>query len=386
MPKLFSPLRRGGGGIASAALASLALAAGALAASAPAASASIMPDCGWNQLSLMNGWQSDQNTYGTGDPRYCVTRDGMVHLSGSLTQPSAGAGEFAALPPQAWPASNLYLSVYTMDGTAGYLMIDTAGRMYAYSGPDGDAPDFTSLAGVSFPGASVAQQPLALLNGWQSAQGQWGTGDPSYSVTNGIVHLSGSLNGSQVTPGLQSEAASTFAVLPQGARPDFCTGTEAYTYAGVPGTLQVDPLGMMYAYAQGGAVYNSPSAQYTSLAGVSFPAAGTTNWHALSLQSTWSPVVADWCKTNVDTDPAWDVINGMVYLTGWMSSSVSNSGEVTVLPPAARPVHTLYLILNEGPAPHASLEIQPNGAVIVFGAGPVNGVDSLAGLSYELTS
>jgi len=57
MPKLFSPLRRGGGVIASAALASLALAAGALAASAPAASASIMPDCGWNQLSLMNAWQ-----------------------------------------------------------------------------------------------------------------------------------------------------------------------------------------------------------------------------------------------------------------------------------------------------------------------------------------
>ena len=69
-----------------------------------------------------------------------------------------------------------------------------------------------------------------------------------------------------------------------------------------------------------------------------------------------------------------------------LSSNVSNSGEITVLPPGARPAHTLYLILNEGPAPHASLEIQPNGAVIVFGAGPANGVDSLSGLSYELAS
>ena len=386
MPKLFNPLRRGRGVIASAALASLALAAGALAAGAPSASASIKPDCVWNQLSLMNGWQSDQNTYSTGDPRYCVTKDGMVHVAGSLTQPGAGAGEFAVLPPQAWPASNLYLSVYTLDSTAGYLMIDTAGRMYAYSGPDGDAPGFTSLAGVSFPGTSVAQQPLALLNGWQSAQAQWGTGDPSYSVTNGVVHLSGSLNGSTITPGLWSDTQeSTFAQLPQGARPDNCTGTEAYTYAGVPGVLQVDPLGMMYAYAQWAHIYNSPSAQYTSLAGVSYPVAGTVNWQALSLQSPWSAAEAQWCQQYAVNGPAWAVSGGVVYLTGWMIAS-PNGGEVTVLPPEARPTHTLYLTLNQGPAPHVSLEIQPNGAMSVFGNASANGADSLAGLSYELTS
>lgn len=194
---------------------------------------------------------------------------------------------------------------------------------------------------------------FSLVNSWQSDQSTYGTGDPRYCVTSdGMVHLSGSLNGAQVTPGPQSETASIFAVLPQGARPDFCTSTEACTYAGVPGTSQIDPAGMMYAYAQGGTVYNSPSAQYTSLAGVSFPAAGTANWHALGLQSGWSPVVGDWCTTNADVQPA----------------------------------HALYLILNEGPAPHASLEIRTDGAVIVFGAGQASGVDSLSGLSYELTS
>jgi len=57
-----------------------------------------------------------------------------------------------------------------------------------------------------------------------------------------------------------------------------------------------------------------------------------------------------------------------------------------VLPPDARPKHILYLTLNEGPAPHASLEISPNGAMTVFDSGPASGVDSLAGLSYELSS
>ncbi len=112
---------------------------------------------------------------------------------------------------------------------------------------------FTSLAGVSFPGASVAEQPLALIHGWQSAQGQWGTGDPSYYVSADVLHLSGSLNGSQVPAGL-GDQAKEFAVLPQGLRPDQCTPTDVYTYAGAPGTVEVDNQGDMNAYAQGGSI------------------------------------------------------------------------------------------------------------------------------------
>jgi hypothetical protein len=387
MPKLLKPLRRRGRGvIASAALASLALAmAGTLAASAPA-SASVTPDCWWDQLTLMNGWQSDQGSYGTGDPMYCVTSDGMVHLSGSLTQPSAGSIEFAVLPAWARPASNLYLSVYTFAGTVGSLEIRTDGEMLAFNGQsNGDVADFTSLAGISFPGTSVARQPLALLNGWQSAQGLFLTGDPSYSVSGGVVHLSGSLDGSQVPPGL-GEAAKQFAVLPPGARPDFCTSNEAYTFQGVPGTLGIDPGGTMLAYAQGGAIYNSPSALFTSLANVSFPAAGVATWHPLSLMGSWGPVEGDCLTSNLPVNPAYAVIGGVVYLTGIISSSGSSNGEFTVLPPGARPTHTLYLTLNEGPAPHASLEIRPDGAMTVFGSSFASGVDSLAGLSYELSS
>jgi hypothetical protein len=385
--RLFYPIRRGGTGVIAGVLVSLALAGTGALANAPVASASIRPDCWWHGLSLVNGWQSDQSNDGTGDPRYCVTSDGMVYLSGSLSQPDGGSNEFAALPQQAWPNSNLYLSVYTLNGTTGVLQIDTNGEMYAYDGEsNGNVTGFTSLAGVSFPGTSVAQQPLTLQNGWQSAQSQWGTGDPSYSVTNDeVVHLSGSLVGSQVPPGL-GYTAEEFAVLPPVARPSFCTSSEVYTYAGVAGTLGVEPTGVMNAYDQGGHIYNTPSASFTSVAGISFPAAALANWNTLALQSGWSAVEGDCLTTSAYVGPSYQVINGVVYLTGTMISSTTNSGLVTALPPDARPAHYLYLTLNEGPAPHASLQISPSGAVTVFGAGPANGVDFLAGLSYQLTS
>ena len=46
--------------------------------------------------------------------------------------------------------------------------------------------------GSALPGRT-ATTALALVNGWQSAQGLEGTGNPAVSVTGGVVHLSGSL-------------------------------------------------------------------------------------------------------------------------------------------------------------------------------------------------
>jgi hypothetical protein len=383
MSRFFNRLRRGGRGVIVAAAAVAAVGSGVV-AGAPAASAS--NNCQWQPLSLQNGWHSEQSAWDTGDPAYC-TDNGYVYLSGSMARTNNASTYFAQLPQQAWPGSNLYLSVYTMNGTTGYLMIDTSGRMYAYSGPDGDATHFTSLAGVSFPEASVAQQSLQLLHGWQSANGQWGTGDPSYSVTDGVVHLSGSLNGSQVTPGLSDNAAEEFAVLPSGARPFWCSSTETYTYAGVPGVVAVEPTGEMDAYATGGHIYNTPSAQYTSLAGISLVEASVLGGKALALASGWSASTDSGCTNSYTVDPGYNLIDGVVYLSGDMiNSNGSPDGYFATLPAEARPAHTLYLILNEGPAMHASLEIDPNGNMRVFGSGPANGVDSLTGLSYQVSS
>jgi hypothetical protein len=385
------------GSIAGAALASLALAVGALAASGPAASASIAPrECSWHPLSLMNGWQSAQGAWGTGNPSYCVTSLGVVYLSGSLTQPGGGLSEVAVLPAQAAPASNLYLSVYTMSGTAGVLQIDANGAIFAYNGNSGgNVTAFTSLAGVSFPGTTVSQQPLSLQNGWKSAQGLYGTGDPSYSVTgDNVVHLSGSLDGSQITPGLggapgiSANSPEKFAVLPPGARPAACSSTETYTYAGVPGVLAFEPTGELDAYAHYLFLYNTPSAQYTSLAGIAFPEASTAaSVQTLALATGWESSTDSGCNTLNIEDAGYTLINGVVYLSGTMVNTVgSPDGTFATLPPGVRPTHTLYLILNEGPGDHASLEIDPDGNLTVFGSGNAGGVPSLAGLSYQVNS
>jgi hypothetical protein len=375
--------------------------AGALAAGAPAASASAAravgaPACSWHPLSLLNGWHSEQSVYGSGNPSYCVTSNGMVYLSGSLAQPSGGSDEVAVLPAAAAPASNLYLSVYTFGGTKGVLYIGANGEILAYPGAAGGGDTaFTSLAGISFPGTTVAQQPLALLNGWQSAQGLYGTGDPSYSVTSDdVVHLSGSLNGSNITPGLGNDpgisanSSAKFAVLPPGAVPANCSSTETYTFAGTPGTVAYEPSGEMDAYAFGLLnPYNSPSTGYTSLASISFPeAAWASSTVSLTLNAGWSALTDSGCANNNFIDPGYTLINGVVYLSGDMTSNVSPNGTFATLPQAARPAHTLYLTLNEGPADPASLEIDPNGNMTVFASGGTTGVNSLTGLSYQVSS
>jgi hypothetical protein len=397
--------KRGGRGIVAAAVASLAV-AGALAASAPEASASTgrgvgtLASCSWQPLSLMNGWQSEQSVYDSGNPSYCVTSDGMVYLSGSLAQPGGGSDEVAVLPATAAPASNLYLSVYTFGGTTGVLYISTSGEILAYSGAAGGGDTaYTSLAGISFPGTTVAQHPLALLNGWQSAQSEYGTGDPSYSVTSDqVVHLSGSLDGSQITPGLNENVAigdntpERFAFLPSGAVPAACSSTETYTYGGVPGVVAYEPSGEMDAYAMGLSIYNTPSAGYTSLAGISFPEASwASSTHALTLNAGWAGSTDSGCATFAPVSPGYTLIDGVVYLSGDLSlidngGPLNPNGTFATLPQAARPTHTLYLTMNEGPADPASLEIDPDGNITIFASGGYTGVDSLTGLSYQLSS
>jgi hypothetical protein len=219
-------------------------------------------------------------------------------------------------------------------------------------------------------------------------------GPVPYSVTSdNVVHLAGSLDGSQVTPGLSgspgisANSPEKFAVLPPGARPAACSSTETYTYAGVPGVLAFEPTGELDAYAQGLSLYNTPSARYTSLAGISFPAASAPSAQTLALATGWESSTDSGCNSLSTEDAGYTLINGVVYLSGTMINSVGPpDGTFATLPQGVRPTHTLYLILNEGPAPRASLEIDPNGNMTVFGSGNATGVQSLAGLSYQVNS
>jgi len=217
----------------------LALAAG-IAAAAPAAHASIRPACAWQSLYLLNGWQSAQSNWNTGDPEYCID-NGIVYLSGSLKNPTNAGNEFAVLPPQALPTSRLDLLAYTYNGTIGQLIIGPDGAMYA----DGsDADQYTSLAGVSFPVAGTALTPLALYSGWHSGQAQFGAGNPGYVITDGIVHWTGSLTTTN-TPNT-GYPGNYFAMVPAAAHADRCLNATVYTDGDHVGNMAIWPPSTVY--------------------------------------------------------------------------------------------------------------------------------------------
>jgi hypothetical protein len=368
-------------------IAALGLVAGAFAVAAPAASASITPDCVWQSLYLVNGWQSAQGNWNTGDPEFCLD-NGTVYLSGSLKNPVAGGFEFAALPPRALPTSNLVLAVYTYGGSVGQLTILSDGKMYATGG---NASQYTSLAGISFPVAGTALTPLNLkpldtTPNWQSAQSQYGTGDPGYVVTDGIAHWTGSM-----TAVSNPNANYDFVTDTPGAVPDSCFDFNVYTYGDHVGDLQIWPGTTSHPSDYGMHVSGTGSATLTSLAGVSFPVQGHAAWQALNLQDGWAPYdggPSDYLPSCAAAfTPSYYIQDHIVYLTGEIAQYPVGNAFIGTLPATARPQHDLYLIVWGGDSTEY-LHISPNGNMNVWGYPYQNGqnVISLANVSYQTSS
>jgi hypothetical protein len=322
----------------------------------------------WHSLTPINGWHSGQTQFGTGAPAWAV-RSGVVYLSGSVFQTSGTDQVLATLPAAARPSKTLFITVYTLDDTQGYLVIYPSGQIEAWSSPASNAQGFTSLAGVSYPAPALALHKLALKNGWVSSQGQYTTGDPSYAVSDGVVHLSGSLH--QI-----SGTDANFGVLPPAARPAHTMYLAVYTYDGTMGLLEVDQNGHLAAY-DGGAQ------QYTSLAGVSFPVPEAA--HKLALDNGWQPAQGT-------GDPAYSVTNGVVYLSGSVRQPTSGNEILTVLPTGARPKHDLYIKVMVytpgGVAQAGTVFIAPDGTVQAYSSPASNAEQftSLAGISFPLGS
>ncbi len=132
----------------------LSLGGAAYASSQLSGGASLSNTVTLQKLTLVNGWVSQNSTYGTGNPSAGVS-NGVVYLSGSLAQPTPGSSTFTTLPPADRPVHNLYITVYTNADTSGTIFIANSGTMEAYSGASCGSGDtaqcFTSLATVSFP-------------------------------------------------------------------------------------------------------------------------------------------------------------------------------------------------------------------------------------------
>jgi hypothetical protein len=346
------------------AIASVALGTGASSASTTAPASAVT----WHKLSAINGWHSGQHSGNTGDPRWAV-KDGVVYLSGSVRRSSGSRNLFAVLPLQARPSRAMWITVSMAGHATGTLTILPTGKMYASSTPSGYAPFYTSLAAVSFPAKSTAKKKkITLLNGWHSEQSVWNSGDPCYTVKNGVVYLSGSL----ATTGANRQ----FALLPKAARPAHNEYITVYTFKGTFGTVLIEPNGRASAYS-------GSATSFTSLASVSYPVASAPS-HKLTLQGGWH---SEQGVYNTG-DPAYEVSGGVVYLSGSLATGGTNT-EFAVLPPAARPAHILYIKAYTFANSVGTVLIEPNGTMAVYNA--LDSADSreftsLATISFPRTS
>ena len=80
----------------------------------------------WHPLTLLNDWTSANVQYGTGDPAWAI-QDGIVYLSGSLSQPQGtpdSSSTVAMLPQAAFPKVSIYTVTYTFEGTQGFVDVN----------------------------------------------------------------------------------------------------------------------------------------------------------------------------------------------------------------------------------------------------------------------
>jgi len=211
---------------------------------------------------------------------------------------------------------------------------------------------------------------MAMINGWQSGTHlNTGYGRPSWAVHQGVVYLSGSVYQPTGTNPL-------FTRLPLAARPAHRLYITVYTNNSTNGFLTVYPSGLIS--AQSSASGNARA--YTSLATVSFPAAGMTR-HKLALLYGWKS-----SQRRYNTgDPAYNISGGVVYLSGAVHQPTGSNQIFAFLPKAARPTHIQYIDMYTNGGTFGELVIDPDGAIQARGSA-AQAFTSLAGVSYPVAS
>jgi hypothetical protein len=124
----------------------------------------------------------------------------------------------------------------------------------------GGAGYAASVASAKAPVTKITWHALPLVHGWKGAGKAFHTGNPAYTVSNGIVYLTGTVDHAGTAP-------SELGVLPKGARPKHTLWFAAFNEAASGGAfIDIAPNGDVFVGGSGG-----DDAYFTSLAGIEFP-------------------------------------------------------------------------------------------------------------------
>ena len=342
----------------------------AVASAAPAAGQVRAPRAGgltWHSLKLLNGWQID-SAMGSRSPSWAIS-GGIVYLGGVIMQSTPGGTTFAQLPVGARPTMTQDAEV-PAGGTSlnGYVIVSPTGALSV--GPQEYAAErqAVSLAGVSFPVAATIRHKLVLASGWQTVAGG---GAPAYTVVGGLVHLSGDFRHSG------TGTSTVFATLPHAEAPAHNQYAEVYTQGGITGELVVGSNGNL-------SVQWGKSLVRTSLASATFPLAGT-RLTKLTLSNNWKPAAAA-LGTGI---PSYALSGGIVCLSGAITNSKTTAPMAfATLPPAIRPLHTVFTIADIKNGSGALIGVSLAGQTLIDSSSPTFArlMTSLASVCYPVSA
>jgi hypothetical protein len=293
-------------------------------------------------LTLTNGWTAYSSSVGT--PAYSVT-NGLVQLRGGM-KTSGGSTVAFTLPVGARPSATVYAATDLFVANVGRLVIDTAGNVTAQDENAAfvNAPQFTSLDGVSFQVDATGYTALALQNGWTNAP--FATRNAAVKNDSGIVRLQGAIgNGSTEVP----------FTLPVGFRPS----TDTYVPIGLCNALKarlyIQPTGAVTMQFPSGVTLSSAQC-FTSLEGVTF-AASTAGFTAATLQNSWVNSVFSTRAVRYKND------GGIIRLQGAVGNGTATG--IFTLPPEIRPFKTAYVNVDLCGSTRGRVFITSSGVVTV---------------------
>jgi hypothetical protein len=129
----------------------------------------------------------------------------------------------------------------------------------------GSGAGYAASVAVQHPAATkITWHGLGLRNGWQPGSKEFkGDGNPAYTVSNGVVYITGATYRTNQSDSLPS----VIATLPKSARPKHDLWFTAFNEAANGGSfIEVSPNGNVSVAGSGG-----DENYFTSLAGVEFP-------------------------------------------------------------------------------------------------------------------
>jgi len=313
----------------------------------------------FTSLTLQNGWTNAPfNT----EVAAVANVGGIVQLKGGI---AGGTTQPFTLPVGFRPSTTVYVPTDLFVANTGRLVIDPSGGVTVQDEGGGfvNAPQFTSLEGVSFAIDATGFTTLALGNGWTNAP--FSTRNAAVKNDAGIIRFEGAI---------ASGANAVAFTLPVGFRPPTVTYVPVGLCNAKKGRLIIQTDGSVTIQVESGDLTQAQC--FTSLEGATF-ALSAAGFTPVTLQNGWVNAPFSTRNLAIKND------DGTVRFQGAVGSGTP--APIFTLPPELRPARNEYVNVDLCGARKGRVYALPDGTVSIQAVGPFTDAQcftSLEGVSF----